>query len=75
MFVWHKAYGRIAAPMGVRSRAQAEEFLRELAAGVSRPLKNVTGGYHYHTVSADSEETLARIEQGLRERGFLMDPD
>ena len=75
VFVWHKAYGRIAAPMGVRSRAQAEEFLRELAAGVSRPLKNVTGGYHYHTVSADSEETLARIEQGLRERGFLMDPD
>lgn len=43
VFVWHKAYGRIAAPMGVRSRAQAEEFLRELAAGVSRPLKNVTG--------------------------------
>ncbi len=75
VFVWHKAYGRIAAPMGVRSRAQAEEFLRRIAAGVSRPLKNVTGGYHYHTVSADSEETLAGIEQGLRERGFLMDPD
>ena len=75
VFVWHKAYGRIAAPMGVRSRAQAEEFLRELAAGVSRPLKNVTDGYHYHTVTADSEETLAAIERGLREAGFFVEPD
>ena len=75
VFVWHKAYGRIAAPMGVRSRAQAEEFLHELAAGVSRPLKNVTDGYHYHTVTADSEETLAAIERGLREAGFFVEPD
>ena len=61
--------------MGVRSRAQAEEFLHELAAGVSRPLKNVTDGYHYHTVTADSEETLAAIERGLREAGFFVEPD
>lgn len=75
VFVWHKAYGRIAAPMGVRSRAQAEAFLASIAAGVSRPLKNVTGGYHYHTVSAESEAALDAIEQGLREKGFFMDPD
>ena len=75
VFVWHKAYGRIAAPMGVRSRAQAEAFLAQIAAGVSRPLKNVTGGYHYHTVSAESEEALAAIERGLREHGFFVEPD
>ena len=39
------------------------------------PLKNITGNYHYHTVSADSEEVLAEIGQQLKSRGFLADGD
>ena len=31
----------------------------------------MTSGYHYHTVLADSEETLDLIEKSLKEHGFL----
>jgi transcriptional regulator of NAD metabolism len=32
---------------------------------------HITGGYHYHTVRAESEEILDRIGARLAERGFL----
>ena len=34
-------------------------------------LKNVTGGYHYHTIEAESEEILDDIQNELAEKGFL----
>ena len=35
-------------------------------------IKNITSNYHYHTVEADSEETLDLIEQVLKEKGYLV---
>ena len=31
----------------------------------------ITDDFHYHTVAADSEETLDAIEARLKETGFL----
>jgi transcriptional regulator of NAD metabolism len=45
--------------------------MEDIATGQSSLLKNVTAGYHYHTVTADREEVLDVIEAGLREHGFL----
>ena len=72
VYVWHKVYGKISAPMGIDSRRKADEFVEKLESGISVPLKNITGGYHYHTVSADSEQILDAIEQKLTERGFFV---
>ena len=41
-------------------------------AGSSSLLKNVTVGYHYHTIEAESEEILDDIQNELAEKGFLM---
>lgn len=71
VFVWHKVYGKISAPMGISSRRDADEFMKKLEGGVSVPLKNITGDYHYHTVSADNEDALDAIGRLLSERGFL----
>ncbi len=71
VFVFHKVYGTVRAEMGISSRLHVVHFLQEIASGKSSLLKNVTAGYHYHTVSADSEATLDVIEQKLRENGFL----
>ena len=71
VFVWHKVYGRIAAPMGISSRREVDEFMGKLESGVSVPLKNITGDYHYHTVSADSEAALDEIGARLARGGFL----
>ncbi|MBQ8351184.1 MAG: transcription repressor NadR [Clostridia bacterium] len=71
VFVYHKVYGEVHAPMGIHTRLQVRRFLKDIAEGKSSLLKNVTAGYHYHTIVADSKETLALIEQALREGGFL----
>lgn len=73
VFVHHKVYGTISAPMGIDSRSKAREFMRKIESGKSALLKNVTSGYHYHTVSAESEEVLDVIENKLRTLGFLVE--
>ena len=54
------------------ARRNVLEFLGDIKSGKSSPLKNITSNYHYHKVSADSEETLNLIEEDLRKRGFLV---
>lgn len=73
IFVNHRIYGRISARLALYSRIHVEELYRSLVSGASKPLMSVTDGYHYHTVSADSEEILDEIEQKLRTRGYLIE--
>ena len=71
VFVYHKIYNIVKAPMNINSRLDIEKFMDNLACGKSSLLKNVTSGYHYHTITADSEEILDYIHNKLEERGFL----
>lgn len=71
VFIYHKVYGVVKADMDIKSRFDVKRYLEDLAGGKSQPLKNVTGGYHYHTVEADSEEILDRIQEALGKLGFL----
>lgn len=71
VFVYHKVYGTIKGELGIRSRKDVETYMLSLATGKSSYLKNVTSGFHYHTVSASSEEILDIIQDKLNERGFL----
>ena len=45
--------------------------MTNLQTGHSSLLKNVTSGYHYHTVHADNEEILDEIQEELQKAGFL----
>ena len=73
VMVNHKVYGHIEAELGITSRRKVKEFLEDSESGKSTPLKNITSDYHYHTVTADSEETLGLIEDELRKLGFLVE--
>ena len=57
--------------MNIRTRHDVKKVLEGLSTGSSSLLKNVTGGYHYHTIEAESEEILDDIQNGLAEKGFL----
>ena len=57
--------------MNIRTRRDVKKFLGGLSTRSSSLLKNVTGGYHYHTIEAESEEILDDIQNGLAEKGFL----
>lgn len=73
VFVYHKAYGRIAAQLSVRCRHDVEQLLEKISSGKSRSLLSTASGYHYHTVEALSEERLDAIEDALKVRGYLLD--
>ena len=61
----------MTAPLNISSRLHIAQFLEGVRTGKSSELMNITGGYHYHTVKADSEEVLNRIESALQEKGFI----
>lgn len=71
VFVYHKVYDIIKVDMNLKSRIDVRRYLDEIASGKSTLLMNVTSGYHYHTIFADSEETLDMIQTELQEKGFL----
>lgn len=72
VFIEHGMYGSIRAELSVQCRRHVQKFMEGIRSGKSSPLKNLTSGVHYHTVEADSEETLDLIEQELEKRGYLV---
>lgn len=70
-FVYHKVYDVIRVEMGLKSRRDVRAYMEKLGSGTSKSLKDVTSGYHYHTVTAESEEVLDQIQEELQKRGFL----
>ncbi len=72
VFVWHKVYGKLSAPLNIFSRHQVKQYLEGVRTGKSTELMDVTGGYHYHTVCADSEEILENIENALGQKGYTV---
>jgi hypothetical protein len=73
VMVNHRVYGHMEAVLNINSRRKVAEFMEDIRSGKSSPLKNITSNYHYHRVSADSEQTLDMIEEVLREKGFLVE--
>ena len=71
----HRYYNRLEAPLNVHSRLDAKEFMEAINSGKSKSLSSATSGYHYHTISADSEEALDIIEQELKQKGYWLPLD
>jgi len=72
VFVWHKVYGKMTAPLNISSRHHIAQFLEGVRTGKSSELMNVTGGYHYHTVRAETQEILDKIEQALNAMNYIV---
>jgi transcriptional regulator of NAD metabolism len=68
----HEIYGDIATALTIRNRQDVYDFVKKVKENKIIPLKDLTDGVHQHTVIADSEETLNRIEQALAEKGYLV---
>ena len=71
VFVYHKVYGLIKVPMNIRSRRDVKKYLEGISSGKSSELMKLTSNYHYHTVSAEAEEVLDKLQEELWERGYL----
>lgn len=72
VFVWHKVYGKVRATLNIFSERGVRQFIEGIKSGKSTELMHITSGYHYHTVSADSEQMLDDIEKCLNEKGYIV---
>ena len=75
VFAYHKVYGVLKADMGIKSRRDIRAYMEEISTGKSSLLKNVTSGYHYHTIDAESEEILDAIQSmvaNAQADGFIL---
>lgn len=71
VMVNHRVYGKMYAPLNIKSRRDVRLFLENLHTGKSTPLMNVTSGYHFHHITAENPAILDEIENALRKNGFL----
>lgn len=71
VLVNHRTYAKLEAPLNIKNRRDVQRFVEDLENGVSSPLSTITSGYHFHHVSAESQEVLDEIVEALDEKGFL----
>ena len=71
VFVEHDLYGEIRADLIIETLQDAEEFCEKMKHSTSRPLKELTGDCHYHTITAPSEKVLQLIRKDLKAAGLL----
>lgn len=72
VFIDHDVYGKISAPLNLFSAEDVESFRRRVAKSKSQSLLSLTSGYHYHTVRAENEEVMNKIEKALMEKGYTV---
>lgn len=71
VIVEHEIYGQLGADLILKNRRDVDEFIRKMGEISDQPLKVLTGGSHFHTVEAESEDILDEIEAELEKKGFL----
>lgn len=72
VIVRHETYGEIKVQLNVKSRRDILKLTEDFRNKEAIHLKNLTDDYHYHTISAESEEILDIIVEELYDRGFLV---
>lgn len=72
VIVEHELYGQISVDLFINSRRDVDEFMEKLLGNTARPLKELTGDIHFHTIEAESDRILDLVEEGLKEKQFLI---
>ena len=75
VIVDHAVYGQLTGKLHIFSRYDADAFDRKIRQPGAKPLCDLTGGIHLHTLRAADEATLDRVVQGLKDKGFLLSED
>lgn len=73
VIVEHEIYGPLTGELMIRNRADVRNFMRRVEEHQTKPLTDLTGGVHFHTLEAENEEMLDEIVKQWKEAGFLME--
>lgn len=73
VIVEHEIYGPLTGELMIRNRADVRNFMRRVEEHQTKPLTDLTGGVHFHTLEAENEEMLDEIVKQWKEAGFLIE--
>lgn len=73
VMIEHGVYGQLSADLMIFSRRDVDEFIRKIFVDTTKPLKELTGDEHFHTIEAENEEILDEVEMILRKKGYILD--
>ena len=69
--VEHPVYGQLTGALHLRSRYDVDAFLDQVERHGAKPLSDLTGGVHLHTLRAPDQATLDRVVDALSRAGML----
>ena len=69
--VEHPIYGQLTGQLHLASRHDVGEFIRSVSESSAKPLADLTGGIHLHTLHCPSEEAFLRVRAALDQAGLL----
>lgn len=69
--VEHPIYGQLTGPLQLASRYDVRQFLDKVATSEAKPLSDLTGGVHLHTIRCPDQAACQRVLEQLGEAGFL----
>ncbi|MGE4283186.1 MAG: transcription repressor NadR [Clostridia bacterium] len=72
VIVEHSIYGQISGNIMVSSRREIDEFIEKVYEKGTKPLSDLTGGVHLHTIEYKSAQDIRRIEAALLEKRYLL---
>ena len=72
VIVEHRLYGQICGNIMVSSRRDVDNFINKIEQDHVKPLSNLTDGVHLHTIEAKNEDIMAKIEQALLKKNYLL---
>lgn len=73
VIVEHSVYGQLVGQLMLSSRYDVAEFIRKVSESGSKPLSDLTGGIHLHTLRCPDESAFGRVTAELREAGYLLE--
>lgn len=73
VIVEHPVYGQLTGSLQLASRHDVRQFLDHCARSDARPLSDLTGGIHLHTLSCPDEAAAERVRTALRALGVLVE--
>ena len=70
--VEHPICGQLTGQLHLSSRYDVQEFSRSISESSAKPLSDLTGGIHLHTLRCPSEAAFQRVRSALEAEGFLL---
>jgi hypothetical protein len=72
VIVEHSLYGQLTGRLELSSRYDVGEFIRKVCASEAKPLSDLTGGIHLHTLRCPDQAAYQRVTAELDRAGFLV---